>query len=78
MGEARLHVMSGTGQAGSALVAQRSGLGIAVRAVSRHRPVTLHGGIDWRAADAAGPEVAADAAKGASVVCQSVNAPYTQ
>jgi uncharacterized protein YbjT (DUF2867 family) len=78
MGEARLHVVSGTGQAGSALVAQLSGLGVAVRAVSWHRPVTLHGGIDWRATDAADPEVAADAAQGASVVYQSVNSPYTR
>jgi uncharacterized protein YbjT (DUF2867 family) len=68
MGEARLHAVFGTGQAGSALVAQL--------AVSWNRP--LAGGIDWRAADAAGPEVAADAAKGASVVYQSVYAPYTQ
>ena len=41
MSEARLHVVSGTGQAGSALAAQLAGLGVAVRAVSRHRPVTL-------------------------------------
>ena len=67
MGEARLHAVSGTGQAGSALVGQL--------AVSRNRP--LAGGIDWRAADAADPEVAADAAQGASVVYQSVYAPYT-
>ena len=58
----------GTGQAGSALVEQL--------AVSRNRP--LAGGIDWRAADAADPEVAADAAKGASVVYQSVDASHTQ
>jgi uncharacterized protein YbjT (DUF2867 family) len=68
MGEARLHAVFGTGQAGSARVEQL--------AVSRNRP--LAGGIDWRAADAADPEVAADAAKGASAVYQSVNAPYTQ
>lgn len=68
MGEARLHVVFGTGQAGSALAAQLAGLGVAIRAVSRHRPVTLAGGTDWRAADAADPEVGADAAKGASVV----------
>ena len=38
----------------------------------------LAGGIDWRAADVTDPEAAADAAKGASVVYQCVNAPYTQ
>ena len=68
MGEARLHAVFGTGQAGSALVERLR--------VSRNRP--LAGGIDWRAADAADPEVAADAAEGASVVYQPVYAPYTQ
>ena len=78
MGEDRLHVVFGTGQVGSALAAHLAGLGIAVREVSRHRPATLAGGIDWRAADVTDPEAAADAAKGASVVYQCVNAPYTQ
>jgi nucleoside-diphosphate-sugar epimerase len=78
MGEARLHVVFGTGQVGSALAAHLAGPGAAVRAVSRHRPAFLGGGIDWRAADVTDPEAAADAAKGASVVYQCVNAPYTQ
>jgi nucleoside-diphosphate-sugar epimerase len=78
MGEARLHVVFGTGQVGSTLAAHLAGLGIAVRAVSRHRPAELAGGTDWRAADVTEPEAAADAAKGASVVYQCVNAPYTQ
>ena len=78
MGEDRLHVVFGTGQVGSALVAHLAGLGVAVRAVSRHRPAALPGGADWRAADATDPQVAADAAKGASVVYQCLNAPYTQ
>jgi nucleoside-diphosphate-sugar epimerase len=78
MGEDRLHVVFGTGQVGSALAAHLAGLGIAVRAVSRHRPATLAGGIDWRTADVTDPEAATDAAKGASVVYQCVNAPYTQ
>jgi len=78
MGDDRLHVVFGTGQVGSALAAHLAGLGLAVRAVSRSRPVTLAGGIDWRAADVTDLEVAADAAKGASVVYQCVNAPYTQ
>jgi hypothetical protein len=75
MDEARLHVVFGTGQAVSVLAPQLAGPGVAVRAVSRHRPVTLAGGIDWRAAEA---EVAADAAKGASVVYQCIDAAYTQ
>jgi len=78
MGEDRLHVVFGTGQVGSALAAHLAGLGLAVRAVSRNRPATLAGGIDWRVADVTDPEAAADAAKGASVVYQCVNAPYAQ
>jgi nucleoside-diphosphate-sugar epimerase len=74
----RLQVVFGTGQVGSALAAHLAGLGLAVRAVSRHRPPALVGGTDWRAADVTDPEAAADAAKGASVVYQCVNAPYTQ
>ncbi len=45
MGEARLHVVFGTGQVGSALAAHLAGLGIPVRAVSRHRPPVLAGGL---------------------------------
>jgi nucleoside-diphosphate-sugar epimerase len=78
MDEDRLHVVFGTGQVGSALAAHLAGSGLAVRAVSRHRPAELAGGTDWRAADATDPEAAADAAKGASVVYQCLNAPYTQ
>jgi nucleoside-diphosphate-sugar epimerase len=78
MGEDRLHVVFGTGQVGNTLAAHLAGLGIAVRAVSRHRPPALAGGTDWRAADAADPEAAANAAKGAAVIYQCLNAPYTQ
>jgi nucleoside-diphosphate-sugar epimerase len=78
MGEDRLHVVFGTGQVGSALAAHLASLGIPVRTVSRHRPAELAGGTGWRAADVTDPEAAADAAKGASVVYQCVNAPYTQ
>src|SRR5580700_9356880 len=73
----RLHIVFGTGQVGSALAAHLAGLGIPVRAVSRHRPPAL-AGVDWRAADAADPEAAADAAKGAAVIYQCLNAPYAQ
>jgi nucleoside-diphosphate-sugar epimerase len=78
MSEEPLHVVFGTGQVGNALAARLAGMGVAVRAVSRHRPPALAGGADWRAADAADPEAATDAAKDASVVYQCVNAPYTQ
>ena len=75
MGDDQLHIVFGTGQVGSALAAHLAGMGIAVRAVSRHRPPALTG-VDWRAADATDPEAAADAAKGAAVVYQCLNAPY--
>ena len=78
MSENGVHVVFGTGQVGTSLAAQLAGAGVAVRAVSRHRPDTLAGGVDWRGADVADPEAAADAAKGASVVYQCLNAPYTQ
>ena len=78
MGEDRLHVVFGTGQVGSALAGHLAGLGIAVRAVSRHQPPALAEGVDWRAADVTDPEAATDAAKGASVVYQCVNAPYNK
>jgi uncharacterized protein YbjT (DUF2867 family) len=77
MGEDRLHIVFGTGQVGNALAARLAGLGITVRAVSRHRPPALTG-VDWRSADATDPEAAADAAKGAAVIYQCLNAPYTQ
>src|SRR6476646_10407960 len=67
--EDRLHVVFGTGEVGTTLAAHLADLGLAVRAVSRHRPPAL-AGVDWRAADAIDPEAAADAAKGASVVYQ--------
>ena len=78
MGEERLHVVFGTGQVGTALIAHLRSLGVAVRAVSRHRPRTLAEGADWRGADATDAEAATDAAKGASVVYQCLNAPYNQ
>jgi nucleoside-diphosphate-sugar epimerase len=78
MSEPDLHVVFGTGQVGRALADQLTRTGSAVRTVSRHRPPTLADGFDWRAADVTDPEAAADAAKGASVVYQCLNAPYTE
>src|SRR6195952_4993735 len=45
---------------------------------ARPRPTELADGVDWRGADVPDPEAAADAAKGASVIYQCLNAPYTQ
>jgi nucleoside-diphosphate-sugar epimerase len=78
VGEVGLHVVFGTGQVGRVLAACLAGRGLAVRAVSRHQPPGLADGIEWRAADAADPDAAADAAQGAAVVYQCLSAPYTQ
>jgi nucleoside-diphosphate-sugar epimerase len=78
MSKERLHVIFGTGQVGLALAARLAGLGFAVRTISRHRPATLADGVDWQAADATDHQAATDAAKGASVIYQCLNAPYTQ
>ena len=72
-----LHVVFGTGQVGSALVAHLANEGAEVRAVSRSRPAQLAADIDWRYADAADPESATDAAKGGAVIYQCLNASYT-
>ena len=78
MDEDRLHVVFGTGQVGQASAAVLAGRGLTVRVVSRHRPPELADGIDWLAADATDLDAASDAAKGAAVVYQCLNAPYTQ
>ncbi|MGO9821400.1 MAG: NAD-dependent epimerase, partial [Solirubrobacteraceae bacterium] len=77
MSDGQVHVVFGTGQVGRALSAHLAGLGLPVRAVSRQRPVGLVDGIDWRAADATDPRAASDAAEGAAVIYQCLNAPYT-
>jgi len=77
MSEDRLHVVFGTGQVGRALAKRLSSLGLTARVISRHRPLGLPDGLDWRPADASDPEAATKAAKGASVIYQCLNAPYT-
>lgn len=73
-----LQVVFGTGQIGSAVAGRLALSGVRVRAVSRHRPTGLADGVEWQAADVSDPEACADAAKGASVLYQSLNAPYTR
>ena len=73
-----LHVVFGTGQVGRALVARLAEFGVTVRAISQQRPATLTQSVDWRSADVTDAEAAIDAAKGASVVYQCLNAPYTK
>ena len=78
MSEPGLHVVFGTGQVGRALIAKLAALGVEVQAVSRSRPPALPAGVDWRAADVTDHEAAVDAVKGASVIYQCLNAPYTK
>ena len=77
-GEDRLHVVFGTGQVGRVLAVMLAARGCTVRVVSRHRPAALADRIEWRAADAADTDAASDAAKGAAVIYQCLNAPYTE
>ncbi|MEA2214305.1 MAG: hypothetical protein QOF83_4253 [Solirubrobacteraceae bacterium] len=77
MSEGRLQVVFGAGQVGLALTARLAELGLPVRVISRHQPAALAEGVEWRAADANDPGAATDAAKGAAVIYQCLNAPYT-
>ena len=78
MSDAGLHVVFGTGQVGHALATHLGGMGLPVRSVSLHRPPMLADKVDWRAADVTDPEAATDAAIGASVIYQCLNASYTE
>ncbi len=69
--------MFGAGQVGQALTAHLAGLGLTVLVLSRQRPPILADGVQWRAVDAADPNAARDAANGAAVIYQCLNAPYT-
>jgi nucleoside-diphosphate-sugar epimerase len=73
-----MHVVLGVGQVGRAVADRLTASGVAVRAVSRHRPPNLSQGVDWRQADLTDAEAAADAVKGATVVYQCLNVPYTK
>lgn len=73
-----VHVVLGTGQVGRAVVGRLADAGIAVRAVSRRPPSGLPAQVSWQSADLTDPEAAVDATKGAAVVYQCLNAPYTQ
>ena len=73
-----MHVVFGTGQVGAALVLHLRSMGLEVRAVSRFRSEKLPSDIDWRHANAADAESATDAAKGATVIYQCLNAEYTR
>ena len=78
MSEQSLHVVFGTGQVGRAVANRLAGSGISVRAISRHRPKDLAAAVDWRPADLTDAASAIDAAEGATVIYQCLNARYTQ
>src|ERR1022692_4247445 len=73
-----LHVVFGTGQVGLALADRLAGLNLTVRTVSRRRPAALADNVEWRGAGAPALDAASDAARGASLIYQCLNAPYTQ
>jgi nucleoside-diphosphate-sugar epimerase len=73
-----LHVVLGVGQVGRAVAVRLAGSGVAVRAISLHQPTTLSEGVDWQHADLTDGEAAIDAVKGAAVVYQCLNVPYTR
>jgi nucleoside-diphosphate-sugar epimerase len=73
-----VHVVFGTGQVGRMVANLLTSSGRDVRSISRHRPTGLAEGVDWRSVDLTDAEAAIDAAKGAVVVYQCLNVPYTR
>jgi nucleoside-diphosphate-sugar epimerase len=73
-----LHVVFGTGQVGLAVTARLAELGLPVRAVSRHRPAGLGDAVRWCAANVLDADASLEAVKGAAVIYQCLNAPYTK
>ncbi len=78
MADRPLQVVFGAGNVGQALVARLSGLGLAVRVVTRTQPSALPKGVQWRGADAADATAATEAAGGAAVIYQCLNASYAK
>lgn len=72
-----LHVVFGAGQVGHSLVDRLARMGRRVRSVSLRRPAPFADGVEWRSADATDVEAATDAATGAAVIYQCLNASYT-
>jgi nucleoside-diphosphate-sugar epimerase len=73
-----LHVVFGAGQVGRTLAAYLCAQGMAVRVVSRHRPVDMPSNVQWRGADATNADAATTAAEHAAVIYQCLNAPYVK
>jgi nucleoside-diphosphate-sugar epimerase len=71
-----LHVIFGTGQVGRTLAAHLAAQGLGVRVLSRRPPEGLPREVSWRGVDVFDRLAAIDAAKGADVIYQCLNAPY--
>jgi nucleoside-diphosphate-sugar epimerase len=76
--ECEMHVVFGAGQVGRALAAYLAGLRLPVRVVSRRRPGQLPEGVEWRGADVTDVQATTEAAEGAKVMYQCLNAPYAK
>ncbi len=78
MNDSPLHVVLGVGQVGRAVAERLADSGLAVRSISLRQPANLSEGVDWRHADLTDGETAIDAVKGATVIYQCLNVPYTR
>lgn len=74
----KLHVVLGSGPAGSTLAAELADRGHAVRHVSRRVPENAPPGVETAAADVSDPAAARDATAGAAVIHHCVNVPYPE
>lgn len=72
------HVVFGTGSVGLALVEHLVAAGERVIAVSRSGQANVAEGVEVVGGDASDPEFASSAARGAAVVYQCLNPPYTK
>lgn len=74
-----LHVvLGGSGGAGSAVVRALRAQGKEVRAISRHQPAQILGGVNWRVADVTDSESLRNALEGANVVYHCAQPEYAQ
>ena len=76
MSAADLHVVLGSGPAGSTLMHELAGRGHRVRLVTRHADTSVPEGVEHATADLGDAEQAARAAQGASVLYHCVNVAY--
>ncbi len=71
-----LHVVTGLGPVGRAVIHELVGRGLRVRAVARHRAVDLPAGVESVEADITDPVATRRAMDGANVVYHAASAPY--